>query len=146
MCPLVSKFCRNAQHLLLFFNMHCLDHKEHQVMETNSGLDGGNYCVVYIIISYQILYIPLPDNLLLAFCCKYEMAGLRLLFHPYRSSHRSSSAKTSLTKPKYVTICTIRSGWFTSSPAFIFCVWLFAITVLCLESAGCYWKHTQHCS
>ena len=61
------------------------------------------------------------------------VAGLPKIFHSDRSSHRSSSAKKHHSKPKYVTICMIRSNLHKAS----FCLWLFAITLLHLESAGC---------
>ena len=64
--------------------------------------------------------IPLPDE--------YEVAGspkIRLFFYPYRSSHRSSSAETSLSGPKYVGICMITRDFCNH------------FSQLWLESAGC---------
>ena len=50
---------------------------------------------------------------------------LWLLFYPYRSSHRSSSAETSLSGPKYVGICMITRDFCNH------------FSQLWLESAGC---------
>ena len=56
------------------------------VMETDSGADDGNYCMVYTVLpnlhlvliskplsSSLTTYILLPDNLLLAFCMKRQV-------------------------------------------------------------------------
>ena len=102
------------------------------VMETDSKVDDGNYCMVYIVLPYLHLlssklttYIPLPGIYYLHFVASMKRQvhqRLWLFFHPYRSSHRSSSTKSHLSEPKYVNICMIRSGWFTCSPLQLFAI------------------------
>ena len=55
----------------------------------------------------------------------HQRLGLVLSIYLYKSTHRNSSAETSLSAPKYVSICMIRSDWFTHSPLDFF----FAITL-----------------
>ena len=54
------------------------------VMEGDSAVDGGNSYIysatifttaVKILPSSMTTYTPLPDNLVLAFCCKYKVVG-----------------------------------------------------------------------
>ena len=86
---------KNTAQNLLIRDFDCplrLDPKEDvwlqpPMMETDSGVDGGNYCMVYNAIKltsainieisfFKLIIILLPDNLLIfAFCCKYEVAG-----------------------------------------------------------------------
>ena len=86
------------------------------------------WCTVLPYLHLLLISRFLPSNLTtyttlviyyLFICCKYEVAGsLRIMIalsSLYRSSHRSSSAKTCPSIPKYVSIYMISSGWFTCS-------------------------------